>query len=248
MQPHDQKEFSSALFNSKIQTPRGVINPDGTQATKRFDIYRNNVVSGLIEAMRDGFPLCEKIVGTEFFAAMAKEYVTANPPQTPLMYEYGEDFADYIHNFKPANSVPYLADIARVEWFKRKAYFAADTNSTNPTWFQSLSETQLLNTRGELPSDLFTVDSQFPIHDIWLKTVENLNKAIAARSQCILISRPADIVNVSLAPSGMHQFIIYLQQNHTIEGAVSATLQDRPDADIPNILGQLLPRMRAFTS
>ena len=57
----------------------------------------------------------EKIVGEEFFAAMARAFVTEQPPCTPLLATYGDQLAAFIAAFEPAREIAYLADVARLE-------------------------------------------------------------------------------------------------------------------------------------
>ena len=91
---------------------------DGHQADNaiRFQVYQNNIIVSLIEALSDIFPLCVKLVGEDFFRAMAREYVRQHPPQTPIIREYGASFADFIETFEPAKQVGFLAPMASLEY------------------------------------------------------------------------------------------------------------------------------------
>src|SRR5690606_15015602 len=88
---------------------------------RRFAVYRNNVVVGLVNALAARFPALQRIVGEEFFRAMAQLYVRAHPPRSRLLMEYGDGFADFIAAFEPAAELPYLADIARLEAARTRA-------------------------------------------------------------------------------------------------------------------------------
>jgi len=67
-----QRVFSAALLDAALPAPPGLVGPDGEPGPKRFAVYRNNVVVGLVEALRDAFPAVCRIVGIEFFEAMAR--------------------------------------------------------------------------------------------------------------------------------------------------------------------------------
>ena len=75
-----QAEFRAAILNAQADVPEGLVNPDGQQASKRFSVYRNNVVHSLSEAMLTGFPVLTKLLGDEFFREMAKVYLRIHPP------------------------------------------------------------------------------------------------------------------------------------------------------------------------
>ncbi len=49
--------------------------------------------------------MVEKIVGEEFFAAMARVFVMKRPPRSPLLANYGDDFPAFIAAFEPARTV-----------------------------------------------------------------------------------------------------------------------------------------------
>ncbi|MEZ5722575.1 MAG: DNA-binding domain-containing protein [Paracoccaceae bacterium] len=69
-----------------------MVDAAGRAAGKRFDVYRNNVVVSLSEALATGFPVVRKLVGEAFFSAMAGVFVRAHPPRSPVLTMYGEGF------------------------------------------------------------------------------------------------------------------------------------------------------------
>ena len=101
-----QSDFRAALLDPSCPAPDGVQNPDGVPATKRFDVYRNNVAVSLTDALETAFPVVNKLVGTDFFRAMAGVYLRAHPPSSPVMMFYGDEMPDFLAGFGPAQSVP----------------------------------------------------------------------------------------------------------------------------------------------
>ena len=124
MSRHDV--FASALLSPDESCPQGLFSYNGADPASRFAVYRNNVHSSLINALAAGYPVTLQLVGDEFFRAMAGVYVQGFPPTSALINEYGGDLADFIQGFAPAASVPYLADVARLERLRVRAYHAAD--------------------------------------------------------------------------------------------------------------------------
>ena len=105
-----QTDFRAALLDPERAVPKGLTDGEGHPTTRRFAVYRNNVTVSLINALADIFPGVQKITGEEYFRAMAREYVRAHPPSSPLLFLYGQKFADFVENFEPAKTMPYLAD------------------------------------------------------------------------------------------------------------------------------------------
>jgi hypothetical protein len=75
-----QTTFRQGLLDPTMPAPEGLINPDGAQATKRYDVYRNNVAVSLSDALESAFPVIRKLVGDQFFRAMAGVYLRKHPP------------------------------------------------------------------------------------------------------------------------------------------------------------------------
>ena len=109
--------------------PTVVTGPNEKMAVKRYNVYRNNVTVSLINALAAIFPATQRITGVEFFRAMARFHIRATPPTSPLLFEYGRDFPGFIERYEYAQSMPWLADTARLERAWLDAYHAADAET-----------------------------------------------------------------------------------------------------------------------
>src|SRR2546430_14573865 len=94
---------------------------------ERLDIYRNTFLLTLTRALRLCFPVVQKLVGEEFFEGAAQIFVAEHPPRSAWLDQYGSAFPDFLHAFSAAESVPYLSDVARLEWAVSGALHAPDT-------------------------------------------------------------------------------------------------------------------------
>ena len=124
--------FSPALLDPQSETPTVVTGPNEKAAVKRYNVYRNNVTVSLINALAAIFPATQRITGVEFFRAMARFHIRATPPTSPLLFEYGRDFPGFIERYEYAQSMPWLADTARLERAWLDAYHAADMETLTP--------------------------------------------------------------------------------------------------------------------
>ncbi|AXE34243.1 DNA-binding domain-containing protein [Chromobacterium phragmitis] len=89
-------------------------------------VYRNNYRIGLIDALAHSHPVCRELVGEDFFAALAREYVKTHASESGNLHRYGADFADFIAGFEHCRELPYLADVASLEWAIHCCYYAVD--------------------------------------------------------------------------------------------------------------------------
>ncbi len=115
-----------ALQDSEAPIPKGLCAANGSSVAQRFGVHRNNVLSACVQALVDTFPVCQAMVGQDFFHAMALAFARQHSPRNRRMAFYGEDFAGFIHHFAPAQSVPCLSDLACLEMARVQAYHAAD--------------------------------------------------------------------------------------------------------------------------
>jgi hypothetical protein len=124
--------FAAALLDPALPCPAALRSWNGSDASRRLAVHRNNVVGSLVDALADTFPVVQALVGTEFFRAMAAVFVRARPPRSPLMHRYGGELPAFIAGFAPAQSLPYLADVARLEFARVQACHAADAPPLSP--------------------------------------------------------------------------------------------------------------------
>ncbi len=237
--PEYQDSFAGALLNPDLPTPEGVVRPDGTPATKRFDVYRNNVVVSLSEALADAFPVIKTLVGDAFFKAMAGVYVRQSPPKSPLIMFYGADFAAFLEGFGPAASLPYLPDMARLEHARRVSYHAADEPIADLTPLGELDETALMATGFKLQAATQIIRSAHPIFAIWRFNSTEDKSPIEAIGEDVLISRPTDTVEMRTLPPGGAAFLIALQNGASLGSAAQTAMEAAADFD----LGQNLTGM-----
>jgi len=110
-----QREFMAALFDdSEVRSP-GIA------------VYRRNVQSNLHDALAATYPVVRRLVGEGFFREAARRYSRESPSRSGDLNEYGAQFAAFLASYPHASALPYLADVARLEWACHECLHAADT-------------------------------------------------------------------------------------------------------------------------
>jgi hypothetical protein len=84
-------------------------------AERRLAIYRANAAASVAAALSGAYPVLRQVVGDGFFAGLARGYQRDAPSTSGDLTDYGEHFAGFIDGFPHARSLPYLADLARLE-------------------------------------------------------------------------------------------------------------------------------------
>lgn len=232
-----QSTFMDSVLDPQAAVPQGLCNPDGTPASKRFNIYRNNVAVGLTEALETAFPILRKLVGDNFFRAMSGVYLRKHPPKSPLMMFYGDAMPAFLRRFEPAKSVPYLPDIAALELALRHAYHAADATPIDASALAALTADALMTTRLRIAPAVQIITSDYPIHAIY-----RANTAVDAprpvmQPEAVLITRPGFDPELHLINAAAANCITGLKAGQSL-GQTMATAGDT--LDLGATLGLLL--------
>lgn len=235
-----QDDFAAAVLAPDRPVPKGLSNPDGQPATKRFDVYRNNVVISLTEALGVAFPAVAKLLGGETFDRLAGTFVRAHPPASPVLMLYGAALPAFLEDFAPLKHIGYLPDVARLEQAIREAYHAADADPVPPQALAALPPEELTAAWITLAPALRLIRSPWPVHAIWQFNMIDGAPKPAMAAQDVAVFRPAfDPEPVLLGP-GAAAFIMAVQDGFTIGDAFERATAAAPDFDFAHLLGQLM--------
>ena len=237
-----EASFAHALLDPQAPIPLDLSTENGAPPARRFAVHRNNVVAGLIATLRARFPVVEKIVGEEFFAAMARLFVAATPPRTPVLTTYGDEFADFIAAFEPARDLAYFADVARLEAARTRAYHAADAVAIHTSRFAELDPNTVSDIRINLHPSAEIVRFSHPIVTIW--AMNTGRKALAPIDDWLaedaLVVRPHLDVEVRPLLPGGAVFLLALGAGTTVGEAVEAAFTDYTEFDLSSNLAALM--------
>lgn len=237
-----QNEFATALLDADRPVPLAVTSHTSRSPVRRFGVYRNNVVASLVNALRTRFPVVERIVGEEFFAAMARLFVTANPPRSPVLYLYGDAFPEFIEEFPPAADLAYLADVARLEAARTRAFHAADAQPAEPREWARLDPEQLIRCRVALHPSMQIVCSSHPIVTIWAMNSgkAELRPIDDDGPEDALVVRPHHDVLMHRLPPGGATFLRALAAGRSLGEAAGGAVADCGEFDVTaNLAGAL---------
>lgn len=240
-----QNEFATALRDPAREVPAAVGPRNQGVGSARFNVYRNNTVFSLTEAIGETYPVVRALVGDEFFKAMARAYVDAHAPKSPVLIYYGDSFADFVEAFEPAQSLPFLADVARVEWAFLRAYHAADQDSITSDALQAIPPEELHTSRLSLHPSLQLIQSEWPVVSIWsVHQIDDLDARQTALSQVEqngefgMIVRPEFEVNVQLVQPAILQLLSSFRSGATLGDAAESLAADDME-DFGGMLGYI---------
>lgn len=236
MVTHWQLDWVAVLYGS------GACTVDGLRAerdARRFELYRASVKSHLDEALAATYPVVEKLTGLCFFAAATRRYIQVHPSREGDIHAFGGAFAAFLQRYPPARSLPYLPDVARLEWLAHRAFHAADRPAVAIDALARVPDADLTTMRVELHPALFLMQSEYPVHRIW-----EANQDGSSDSSVNLDQGGVDLMvcridgEIVLAPLDalLYGFVARLGRGETLADAADACHNVDPDFD----LGQAL--------
>lgn len=162
-----QKKFVSYLVDYNHDVLNYIQSSVTLSAQQHIAIYHRSIFGAKQNVLKDIYSVCLKLVGHDFFMAMINEYITEIYSMSPDLGEYGETLPTFISQFPPVQSLPYLADVARLEWTWHRVYSADECKQLDFDKLSSVYETAGENIVFLLPPDSVLISSPFPVHRIW---------------------------------------------------------------------------------
>ncbi len=226
--------FAAAVVGAPETVPPGLGAWNGGSVERRFGVYRNNVREGLIGALASRFPVTEKLVGRAFFSALAEAFLLSHPPRSPVLMEWGDALPAFIETFEPAATVPYLADVARLEAARSHAYHAADAAPVQPETLAALDSERLALVRLVSHPALAILRSPYPVLTIWERNTGDSEPAPLelGGGEDMLVTRPQMRVELRPLPPGAARFFEALEEGQSIGWAAEAAHAETPLFDL----------------
>jgi hypothetical protein len=226
--------FAHALLDPDIAVPAGLAGPGGGPVERRYGVYRNNVVVGLMEALASAFPSTYAVLGEENFARIARNFVALHPPRSPMMQAYGADFPEFLATFPPLRNAPFLADVARVERAFLDAFHAADAPVLVAEELQAISAESVAELSFSIHPATALIASRFPVFDLfsWRNGRPEAELDLG-NPQCVAVTRPQFEVEVTLLSACQHAFLASLGAGASFADAAGVALADDPRFDLP---------------
>ncbi|MDC0610675.1 DNA-binding domain-containing protein [Vibrio sp.] len=111
-----QEHLTNYLLKQNNEISQSINGATDAEKQARLAVYRNNVYFSLTETLNQIFPAIEKIVGDECFNAVCYHYISQNPPESPVLSQYGTHFPSFLSSLSELSHFPYLPDIAELEY------------------------------------------------------------------------------------------------------------------------------------
>ena len=174
-----QRDFARAVLPGAPALARERLGIAGDPAVG-VAIYRNNCLSNLVRALTLNFPAVQRLVGGDFFAAAAQEFISQSAPASACLDDYGQAFAQFLKNFSPAGALSYLPDVARLEWSVSRALHASEAAGLEVSRLAALDAAAMAEVRFVPQPALTLLRLDTPADAIWRAVLDQDEAAMAA--------------------------------------------------------------------
>lgn len=171
-----------------------VIIDDNILAQLRLNIYRNNFKANLRSALASTYPVLKKLLGPEYFQYLADTYSKKHPPRSGNLRLFGRDLPDFLPSVESAKHLPYLRDVASLEWACSVISLAASPTYSDLSSIETLAFDSIANLHFGARLSSRVVRSRYPVFSIWLRNqdtyIGNQTVNLADGAQSVMVVRP----------------------------------------------------------
>jgi len=230
--PELQVHFGRCLTGKEAELP---VRGNGLDTVQRLQVYRNNMRINLTAALSVVYPVTERLVGEEFFVAAAWSYIQSHPSHTGNIQDYGSACPRFLAGYEPASSLPYLSDVAALEWRRLESALAPAHIPLDVAALGKVPGELQPGLRFRLQPAARIFCSPYPMLSIWeycqsVAPEDDLD--IGRPGECVLLARPGLDVDMRRLTPGEHSLLHYLGRGETFEAACLKALEAEPDFDV----------------
>ena len=219
-----QNEFWAALTDSSNAVLTSIRDQGKLEPSDRIDIYRTNVRSLHVSVLMSVYPVCEKILGSDYFKQIAKQYFKKHPSHSVDLNQYGGQFPSFLQQLieqRPELAeYQYLADLAKLEWQIQEVYFSADNIKLDLVEFQNACVSQAGEMSFSLQASVAILDSSYPIAELWemhqADHVQQQQEVVANKHEYLCIFRDEYQVSLRKISADLFSLIAAIHERKTL--------------------------------
>jgi hypothetical protein len=212
----------------------GVFVSDRIAAKKRLMIHRNNVMGSLVAALGATYPMVERALGRAGFRAVAARYVAVRPPAEARLSAYGAAFASYLAA-QDLTAMPFVPALARLEWARQEAFFAADEPALDLAALRAVPQAQYSALKLRVHASARLLALEHGAATVWQALHDNGHAAdgalLSEREHLLVLRRDGAVVQGVLTPAD-YAFVRALDAGATLEEAAGEGLSKDDGFDL----------------
>jgi Putative DNA-binding domain len=188
---------------------RGAFDADGTFAApaegtldRRLAVYLAGYRDRIVEALGNDYPAVRRVLGAGAFGSLAVRYARAFPSGSHDLGCVGQFLPSFLTGDVLEEGLPFLPDLARLEWALAEAFIAAD--ETPLAWCDLVGEdpATIAQRPLRLKAGSAVVRSAWPVLALWQlrdQADDAIDVAVEGQPQTVLVHRDGHEIRCLLA-------------------------------------------------
>jgi len=233
--PELQRGFTAGLLGGEDMAFLDLIEGDGLDPRARLDIYRHHILITLTAALEAVYPVVGALVDRRFFGYAADAFIRRHPPAGPCLGEYGAEFPEFLAEFPPCARLPYLPDVARLEWAVHRAATTPWASALDREGLRAVEPARMGDVTFTLDPSLSHLASPWPVERIWRAHQaegSGLDVDVTGGSVWLEVRATGDGVTVRSIESGTYALRDALGRGMNLGEAVEIALESHPALDV----------------
>jgi hypothetical protein len=235
-----QARFEDSLLATEDPTLLDLVEADGLDARARLAVYRHHVLTTLTAALEAAYPVVCRLVDKRFFAYAADAFIRRHPPAGPCLGEYGAILPDFLASFPACEGLPYLPDVARLEWAVHMAAQQSAAALLDPARLQRVDPSDMAELSFVPDPSLALLASPWPVDKIWRAHHEGeALPRLGGGSVCLQIQAARENVTIRVLEPATYAFRDALVRGLTLGEAAGLALESHPSFNLTEAIREL---------
>jgi hypothetical protein len=236
-----QKQFVENLKNLDEKSLTFIRTHKILSSKQHFVIYQNSIRGIHQKALQEIYPVCNKLVGDDFFIAMINEYIMQTDFIFSDLEEYGSTLPEFISEFTPAKALPYLSDVAQLEWAWHRVFHAEENKTLDLNKLSACYAAHGESILFLLQPESHLLSSNFPIHRIWEMNQNGFTgdtNLILTQNESyfFLIWRKQLSMRIDVLSQAEWQILSWMQQSLPLGNIAEQIENNFPDISLSDLL------------
>jgi len=204
------------------EPPRGRI-------ADRWHIYAAGYLTRLGEALENDYPALRRIVGRHPFDALVRRYARSHPPRSHDLGLAGDRLPRFLEADGLSRKLPFLPDLARLEWALAQAFVSEDARPLRWDDLQAMDAESVSEMHWRLMPGTTVLRSEWPLIELWEckdRSDREISVAVEGRPSIVLVFRRSYQAHCAPVDHAFARFVEAAADGATLAGLREALAPD----------------------
>ncbi|MEX2493567.1 MAG: putative DNA-binding domain-containing protein [Nitrospirales bacterium] len=159
-----QHAFAEGVMGGKPHRLAAELAPAET-ALRSVGLYRRAIRFNYAQVLKITYPVLVQVMGLRYFETLTRGYLKVHSSTSGDLFPFGRHLPAFLGDLQV---VPWLIELARLEWACHEAYHAADSPPLSPEHFHTIAVVDPGCVTVHLQAASRLLRLAFPVHRVWL--------------------------------------------------------------------------------